>query len=433
MILTGAVPRSKRYRSDAPFLPLIRGFSVAFFGFLLSSVFFTGFTNTSGAAQTSDHILKLQARGSLDASLRHFLTSNLKRVDRERTQHIVIDVQSSSGRIDYALDVVKHMENQEIPVSLYVTGDLKGAAILLCFAADYLFLHPNTHIQPGTLGDEGSGGALFQTGSIRKLTDRVASFAEQNGYSSALVRGMIDPGHTIHQIQVGGDTRYATGETHDRLRQKRTVRIEQTISSPGEPLSLSAEEAQKAGMSTNTVSNLPELLGTLNQRGIIQSLNVQVRTGRPGFVHELFRFGTQPVLFGLFLVLGTAAALMEVRRPGWGWGGASAAVLLGIPIYSFAFLELAQPPAVILFLSGLCLLALRSLVIPGGYVAATCSLVFMLFAFILSPHLGSYSDLTSTPWQLYYLFNSISTGLLSFGLGIVLFGSTITLKPGWFR
>ena len=400
---------------------------------LITGVVLTGLSPISVADQTTDRVVQLHARGPIDASLRHFLTTRLKQIDTGRTDHVLIHLQSSSGRIDYAFHVVDQMEDQDVPVSVYVHGVLKGPAILLCFAADYLFLHPDARIQSGSLGNAGSGGALFPSGSLRTLTEKLAGVAERNGYAEALAKGMVDPDLTVDRIQTNGNIRFVTGETRDRLRQEQTVRVRETLTSPGNTLSLSAAEAKRVGLSTETVSTLPELLGTLNGRGLIQSLNVQLQTKRPGYGYQLLRFTTTTVPMGILLLLGTAAALIEIRQPGGGWSGASACFLLAIPVLSFAFLGLAQTPSLILLLIGLALLVLDALVIPGESMAGFCGLLPVLLAFVLAPQPSPYSLLTSTPWQLNYLFGSFSTVLISFGLGIVLFGMLLTLLPDWFK
>lgn len=415
-------------------LPTTFRFGISDLFRLLSIVLFTGLISVPSPAEpASDNVLQLYGRGSLDATLRHFLVKRLKQVDSKRTNHILINLNSSSGRIDYAFDVVEEIEDQDARVSVYVTGDLKGPAILLCLAADHVFLHPDAQIQPGSLAYEGAGGALFHSGSIQQLTEQLAGIAERNGHPGAIARGIADPGYTIEQVDTNGHTRFVTGGTRDRLRQAQTVRVRQTISAPGTPITLSSAEAKRVGISTGTVSTLPELLGTLNERGEIQSLNVQLKTERPGYEYRLLWFTTNPLPVAIFLILGTAAALIELRRPGTGWSGAVATAVFAVPVYSFAFLDLAQTPALVLLLSGLFLLTFDSLVIPGEHISGFVSFVPVLSAFVLAPQLFPYSNLTGTPWQLYYLFNGFSTVLVSFGLGIVLFGMILTLLPGWFR
>ncbi len=399
-------------------------FLAALTGFFLLS--FQSFTRSSG-----DKVLKIIVRGPIDAAIRNYVRNHLTSATAPDVSHVVIDLQSSSGRTDYTLDIVETLQQREIPVSVYGTGPVNGPATILCFAADNLFLRPNVQLSFPPTGTGGTGSPFFTDRSRKILTDRIVQVARRNHHPAGVIHGMLNPSTAVHRIRINGRTEHVTDSTLDQLRQEVQIQNVETVSSPGQLLTPGATELERSGISV-TVSSLSELLGVLYRQEKVHALNVPVRTIRMQFSDHLLRWLSNYYIVALLGIVGTTATLLEISRPGSGWTGFIALLSFSVPLISFTLLGLTGILEPVLLVLGLSMLALDTFLIPGLSSAGFGGLLALICSIILAPHASLLSTLTQPPWKLHYLFESLSTGLLSMGLGTVVYGTLPTLFPGFF-
>ncbi|HBB73370.1 MAG TPA: hypothetical protein DC048_02860 [Planctomycetaceae bacterium] len=180
------------------------------------------------------------------------------------------------------------------------------------------------------------------------------------------------------------------------------------------PLSLDGARADSFGLATHVVTNFDGLRRAY-------AIDDDIPMPEPGWAEELLAALASPSLAWLLLLIGGAGLYIELKTPGFGFGGFVAMVAFIVYFWSQHLQGTAGWLEVMLFLAGVICVAAEILVLPGfgvlglgGGLLVVASLVLASQSFVLP--VNDY-QIRQMQWSLLGIFGAIA-GVSALGLAV---------------
>src|SRR5262249_53634532 len=214
----------------------------------------------------------------------------------------------------------------------------------------------------------------------------LSAFAEEQGYSPLLIRGMLDPHVTIYwasNLKDGRERRFLTEEelTEDKKKPQPVWGREVLVKAggaDGKLLTLRADRAKELGFAQHTVNGVTDVYA-------LYGLNPsQVHVAGPDWLDELALFLRSSTMSVVLVLVGITCLILELKMPGVGIPGVVAAICFVLFFWSHSQMagQLTML-AVLLFGLGLIRLALEIFVLPGFGVAGVSGILLVLVSLAL--------------------------------------------------
>lgn len=364
-------------------------------------------------------------KGDIEPSIAAFVRSETRRAQAEGAAFLVFEIDTFGGRVDTALQISSFIgsirDAQTIawvrsgPESMGVSW---SAGALIALSCSRIYMADGTSMgaaAPVMMGPDGSMESAGEktTSAVRT---QMAALAEKNGHPPAIALAMVDADVELIEAEVDGTIRALTAAELERLEKadKDKVARGPIISPKGKLLSLTAREAERYGLSTGTVDELPQLLETIGAAS-------EAIERTPTVADQIVAFLTSGPVQTLLILLGLVALFLEINSPGFGIPGVIAVVaFLGV-FGANALLGSVGSLELILFLAGIGLLAVEIFVLPGFGVTGVSGLVLIAASLVFSMQDFIVPDL---PWK-WELFGRnvivVASGLMAavFGIAII--------------
>lgn len=290
----------------------------------------------------------------------------------------------------------------------YVPREARGDAALVALACDELVMHPTA-----TLGGEGAAAitgrqaesiaAAWQTG-VGRPRDRSWSLPVALAVPGVVVRKAVEQG--TGRVGYFSDQELEARPDRDAWQAGAEVGVG--------PLELDGTRAEALGLATHVVPNFDGLRAAYG-------LDAAVPMPQPGWAEELLAALASPSLAWLLLLIGGAGLYIELKTPGFGFGGFIAMVAFIVYFWSQHLQGTAGWLEVMLFLAGLVCVAAEILVLPGfgvlglgGGLLVIASLVLASQSFVLP--VNDY-QIRQMQWSLLGIVAAIA-GVTALGLAV---------------
>lgn len=305
--------------------------------------------------------------------------------DRRGVNWIGVRIQSNGGDIEACLSMADTLARQD-PAQLrtvaFVPIEASGGAALVALACDQLMMKPEATL----------GGSSFEPVDPDVLPQAVAtiqsSLSKRLDHSWSILAAFVDPQIEVvpYRHRQTGRVRYMSPAERDvQDDSDRWQKAGDPITTPGQPLELSAARAKELGLVWQVVQNADDL-------SHIFGFEKEPPTVEPNWALELVEALAAPGFAILLLVVGFVGLYIELQTPGLGLGGFIASVAFLLFFWSKFLDNSAGWLEVLLFVSGLCFMLLEVFVLPGfgifgfgGGLMIIASLVLASQTFIL-PH-----------------------------------------------
>jgi membrane-bound serine protease (ClpP class) len=297
---------------------------------------------------------------------------------------IGLRIDSAGGDLEHCLrlaNTLAALDANEVRTVAYVPVDASGGAALVALACDQLVMQPDAHVG-------GKGSVEIDRPTLDAATIAIRdSLAPNSEQSWSLLAATIDPKLEVFSYRntQTGDVRYFSEEEATEQPDAKDWQQGAVITTEGEPLQLSAKQAEALGVAWHVVDNYDELKQLFG-------FEKDPRVAKPNWALELIEALSSPALTVVLLVVGFLGIYIELHSPGVGIGGFIAAVAFMLFFWSKFLNATAGWLEVLLFVGGVFCLLLELLVLPGtgifGLGGATMILVSLVLAsqtFIL-PH-----------------------------------------------
>ena len=331
-------------------------------GFMLSAA-------QARETNTTPRVYIIPIRKMIEPALLYVVRRGVDEAVRNNVDAIILNMNTTGGRVDSAIAVVGALGHSEIPVYTFVEKEAISAGAMIALSTSTIYMKSGSvigDITPISMGMSGSVQDLPEAVE-EKMTSYVAahvrSAAEQGGHDPDLAEAMVRR-----------DIEYKVGDT--------------LISKAGTVLTLTNIEAeQRVGedqtplLSEGTVESIDEMLEVIGLTGAEQRV-LEVTAAE-----QLARLIASIAPF--LMMIGLGGLWMEFKTPGFGIFGIAGITCLLLFFFGHHIAGLSGMEDVLIFILGITLLAVEIFITPGfGLMGASgLLLIFISFISAMSEHM----------------------------------------------
>jgi membrane-bound ClpP family serine protease len=309
----------------------------------------------------------------------------------------LVAIDSPGGNLNRSASLAATLADPGIAIQAvggWVTGEARGDAALIALACHPLLMSPEA-----TIG--GSGADAMSPEDVQRQSELIDMVAESTGRSAALIRGMLDPSHSVHRYvhRRSGRVRYATPE---QIRQETNEdessdwqRMEKIELGSG----LNAAQAIELGLAEATSESLQIAAASVGLNEVPPELSDR------GIVRWVERLGGQTGLAMSLLVIGFMMLSIEASAPGLGLPGFISLVCFAFFFWIKYLAGTAEWAELLAFGLGLACIGIEIFVLPGfgvfgvgGLILTAIGVMLMSQTFVIPQNAYQLGELTRGLW-----------------------------------
>jgi membrane-bound serine protease (ClpP class) len=274
-----------------------------------------------GGPEGAVHVLK--AAGDVNPVMERYIDRGIDQAEDAKAMAVVIELDTPGGLMSSMEDIVKRIEEDRIPVIVYVSpkgAKAASAGTFITMAANIAAMAPSTRIgaaSPVGTGGEDIGGTLG-----KKVTEDAVAFAK----SIANYRGR-------NAAWAEQAVREAASATETEAVQLNVVDLE----ADDLPSLLTAVDGRQVQLADRNVT-----LATKNADVVYNNMN---------FAESFLNLISDPNITFLLLSLGSIALFFEIVSPGHIFPGVFGAIALVIAFFSLSVLPFNWAGLILIFLA----------------------------------------------------------------------------------
>lgn len=402
--------------------------------FLLTLLFGVGAAASQvqgNRAQEGERAMVVEVHGEIDVRMVALVRRAWRRSVSSGFSRLILDIDTPGGskaRMDEILTLLKNLREKGVDTVAYIRNRGLSAGAVIALGCNRIFMREGATM--GAATPVFFGGILNQVEKeVRKkyisaVRAQVRSLASHHGDRVALLaEAMVDPSMELHELRYRGKdgvtrTRLMSTEQMKSLKTGEFQVLEDRVLEP-RPLTLTASEALRLGLSEGVVEDLE---GLLRELGIGPE---EKETLLPNWSEELASF-LYRIRF-LLLVAGFFMVMVSIKVPGTGLPEALAVLCFLFFFGGNWLVGLAEWTEILLFGVGVGLILVELFLIPGTLIAGIGGFLAIVIALFLS--LQPFG-LPENPWETEYLTRNLWGLLLSIlgGVGLLMLVSRFLPK-----
>lgn len=346
--------------------------------------------------------------GGITAEVVGRVRSRLDRAVADGANLLVLRIDSAGGAPEQSLVLatwLAGLDPADVRTVAWVPREARGDAALVAAACDEIVMGPHA-----TLGGEGAASlADRQAESVAAAWK--AGVARPRERSWSLPVALALPGIAVHRA-----THRATGRVEFLSPEELATRADRDgweLGAPlgAAPLRIDARRAEEVGLAAHVVDGLA---GLRKAYGI----DAAVSLPQPGWAEELLAALASPSLAWLLLLIGGAGLYVELKTPGFGFGGFVSMVAFIVYFWSQHLHGTSGWLEVMLFLAGVVCVAAEILVLPGFGVLGLGGGLLVIASIVLA---SQSFVLPTNDWQIRQMQASL-LGILGACAGVTALG-----------
>ena len=308
----------------------------------------------------SDVVYRVPIEGTIDLGLPPFIQRTLEDAESNEATAVIFDINTFGGRVDAATQIKDAILGADILTIAFINRRAISAGALISLSCEKIYMTGGGLIGAATAVD--MTGKKGSEKVISFMREEMASTAEKRGRSKEIARGMVDEELTFTHLVIGGDS----------------IKVDDIEGrKDGKLISLTTEQALKYKIADGTAENMEALLDSLGYS------SVQTIETAENWSEAIVRFLTNPVVASLLTTFGFLGILFELQSPGWGVPGFVGLACLILSLSASYIAQLATMSDMLFVLTGLALILLEVLVIPGFGIAGLGGIGLMIYGLYL--------------------------------------------------
>ena len=312
--------------------------------------------------------------GAITADAVSRVRSRLDQASAAGANLLILRIDSAGGTPEQSLVLaawLAALDPERVRSVAWVPREARGDAALVAAACDEIVMQPDA-----VLGGEGAA-TLGDRQAESVAAAWKAGVARPRGRTWSLPLALALPGIVVHHA-----AQPASGRREWLCPEELAARPDHDAWQLGAPLGtaplrLAARGAEEIGIATHVVDGLD---GLRKAYGI----DAAVALPQPGWAEELLAALASPGLAWLLLLIGGAGLYVELKTPGFGFGGFVAMVAFIVYFWSQYLHGTSGWLEVMLFLAGLVCVAAEILVLPGFGVLGLGGGLLVIAALVLA-------------------------------------------------
>ena len=347
---------------------------------------------------------RVPIEGTIDLGLPPFIQRMIDKAESENATAIIFDINTFGGRVDAATQIKDAILGSDITTIAFINRRAISAGALISLSCEKIYMTGGGLIGAATAVD--MSGKKGSEKVISFMREEMASTAEKRGRNKEIARGMVDEELNFSHLVINGDS-ISVNDIEGRK--------------DGKLISLTTEQAIKYGISDGTAESIEALMDTLSYGSL------EVKESSENWSESIVRFLTNPVVASLLTTFGFLGILFELQSPGWGIPGFVGLTCLILSLSVSYIAQLATMSDMIFILTGLSLILLEMLVIPGFGIVGIGGIGFMLYGLylLLLPEVPVGEEILGQAMDGFLI------GLVGAIIGIVLLGKLMIRSKFW--
>lgn len=343
------------------------------------------------------HAVRLRLEGPINGRMLQYVRRRLEQARRAGNNLIFVEIDSTGGSESAADGIAHDLRGWPGRKVAWIPAKALGAAALIPFGCDELVIAPNATI----------GGFELKDGSPEeygRIADNAVEMANGSKYPPTIVRGMID--RTVSIIQVRDKmnpkrTDFKTGaemERPDVQAQWENVR-RGPVKEPNIPWRVVGLEAVSFDLAVAQAATVDELCSIFDIGDKIQVLQAS-------WVDALVDGLTSTGGTVFLLVVAGVCLYIEFQMPGFGIAGLLSALCFVLFFWSRYLSDTAGSLEIVMFVTGLVLLAVEIFVLPGFGITGLAGIILLVGSLVLA---GQSFTVPRTDAETWEFFSNIAT------------------------
>ena len=352
----------------------------------------------------SDVVYRVPIEGTIDLGLPPFIQRTLEDAESNEATAVIFDINTFGGRVDAATQIKDAILGADILTIAFINRRAISAGALISLSCEKIYMTGGGLIGAATAVD--MTGKKGSEKVISFMREEMASTAEKRGRSKEIARGMVDEELTFTHLVIGGDS----------------IKVDDIEGrKDGKLISLTTEQALKYKIADGTAENMEALLDSL---GYSSFKTIETTEN---WSEAIVRFLTNPVVASLLTTFGFLGILFELQSPGWGIPGFVGLACLILSLSASYIAQLATMSDMLFVLTGLALILLEVLVIPGFGIAGLGGIGLMIYGL----YLLLLPDIPVSEEVLGQAMDGFLIGLVGAVIGVVLLAKLMIKTKFW--
>ena len=303
-----------------------------------------GQTNETSVKKT---IYKFSIKEEIAPPIARMVSKAIDEAHMLKADFIYIEMNTYGGAVDAADSIRTKILKSKIPTWILIQNNAASAGALISIACDSIYMQPGSTIGAATVVDQQGNQVPDKYQSY--MRKKMRATAEQKGRNPDIAEAMVDP----------------------------DIYIEGIIDS-GKVITFTTSEAIKYKFCEAQVNSLDDII---KRNGLN---NYQIIEQKISFMDKIISWLISPYVSGILIMIIIGGIYFELQTPGIGFpilAAITAAILYFAPLY----LEgLAENWEILIFITGIILVAIEIFVIPGFGVAGISGIILIIAGLTLS-------------------------------------------------
>ena len=323
--------------------------------FILCVIFSTTLADNHNAKV---YVVPIQS--TIDLGIPAFVNRAIDAAENNNAELIIFDIETFGGRVDAATQVKDAISSTDIQTIAFINRRAISAGSLISLSCNKIYMTSGATIGATSVVD--MSGEKQAEKSQSYMREEMAATAEQSGKNTTIARGMVDEELSFEYLVVDGDS----------------IKVDDIEGrKEGKLITLTTELALKYKIADGTSESIEDILLDLSIE------NYDIITLDENWSEDLVRILTDPVVSSLLTTFGTIGIISELYSAGWGIGGTIGIICLTLALGAGYLTKLASATDLLIIFSGLTLLLVEFVAIPGFGVFGIIGLVILFYGLYL--------------------------------------------------
>ena len=312
------------------------------------------------ANNNNSKVYVVPIQNTIDLGIPAFVNRAVNAAENNDAELLVFEINTFGGRVDAATQIKDAISSTDIQTVAFINKRAISAGSLISLSCDKIYMTPGATIGATSVVD--MSGEKQSEKSQSYMREEMGATAESSGKNVTIARGMVDEELSFEYLVVEGDS----------------VKVDDIEGrKEGKLITLTTELALKYKIADGESESIEEIIADLNIE------NYDIITLDENWSEDLVRFLTDPVVSSLLTTFGTIGIISELYSAGWGIGGTIGIVCLTLALGAGYLTKLASATDLLIIFSGLALLLIEFLAIPGFGIFGIAGLVILFYGLYL--------------------------------------------------
>ena len=312
------------------------------------------------AKNNNSKVYVVPIQNTIDLGIPAFVNRAVNAAEKNDATLLVFEINTFGGRVDAATQIKDAISSTDIQTVAFINKRAISAGSLISLSCDKIYMTPGATIGATSVVD--MSGEKQSEKSQSYMREEMGATAESSGKNVTIARGMVDEELSFEYLVVEGDS----------------VKVDDIEGrKEGKLITLTTELALKYKIADGESESIEEIIADLN----IENYDIIILD--ENWSEDLVRFLTDPVVSSLLTTFGTIGIISELYSAGWGIGGTIGIVCLTLALGAGYLTKLASATDLLIIFSGLALLLIEFLAIPGFGIFGIAGLVILFYGLYL--------------------------------------------------